>query len=49
MECVRKRHNLGHFLFTGHRYVEKFMTGFMIEGHTIKRGNLFEYRSSIAT
>jgi hypothetical protein len=28
------------FHFTGHRRVEKFMTGFRIDGRTIKRGNL---------
>jgi hypothetical protein len=28
------------FHFTGHRCVEKFMTGFMIEGCTIKRSKL---------
>jgi hypothetical protein len=28
------------FHFTGHRCVEKFMTGFKIDGHTIKRGKL---------
>ena len=28
------------FYFTGHRCVEKFMTGFRIYGHTIKRGKL---------
>ena len=28
------------FHFTGHRCVEKFMTGFRIDGHTIKRGKL---------
>ena len=26
--------------FTGHRYVEKFMTRFRIDDHTIKRGKL---------
>ena len=26
------------FHFTGHRCVEKFMTRFRIDGHTIKRG-----------
>ena len=26
------------FHFTGHRCVEKFMTGFRIDGRTIKRG-----------
>jgi hypothetical protein len=28
------------FHFTGHRCVEKFMTGFWIDGRTIKRGKL---------
>ena len=28
------------FHFTGHRSVEKFMTGFRIDGRTIKRGKL---------
>jgi hypothetical protein len=28
------------FHFIGHRCVEKFMTGFKIDGHTIKRGKL---------
>jgi hypothetical protein len=28
------------FHFSGHRCVEKFMTGFMIDGRTIKRGKL---------
>jgi hypothetical protein len=28
------------FHFTGHRCVDKFMTGFRIDGHTIKRGKL---------
>jgi len=37
------------FHFTGHSCVEKFMTGFRIDGHTIKRINLFAYRSSSAT
>ena len=40
MECARQRYNLGHFHFTGHRCVEKFMTGFRIDGRTIKRGKL---------
>ena len=29
---------LEHFHFTGHRCVEKLMTGFRIDGRTIKRG-----------
>ena len=28
------------FHFTSHRYIEKFMTRFRIDGHTIKRGKL---------
>jgi hypothetical protein len=28
------------FYFTDHRCVEKLMTGFRIDGHTIKRGKL---------
>jgi hypothetical protein len=40
MECTRQRYNLGYFHFTDHRCVEKLMTGFRIDGHTIKRGNL---------
>jgi hypothetical protein len=36
MECTRQRYNLGHFisLVIG---LEKFMTGFRIDGHTIRR------------
>jgi hypothetical protein len=30
----------GAFHFTDHRCVEKFMTGFRIDGRTIKRGKL---------
>jgi hypothetical protein len=40
MECARQRYNLGHFHFTGHRCVEKLMTGFRIDDCTIKRGKL---------
>jgi len=40
MESARQRYNLGHFHFTGHRYVEMFMTIFRIDGRTIKRGKL---------
>jgi hypothetical protein len=40
MECTRQRYNLGYFYFIGHRCVEKFMTGFRIDGRTIKRGKL---------
>jgi hypothetical protein len=29
----------GTFHFTGHRCVEKFMTRFRLDSHTIKRGN----------
>jgi hypothetical protein len=29
------------FYFTDHRCEEKFMTGFKIDGRTIKRGKLF--------
>jgi hypothetical protein len=32
MECARQSYNLGHFRFTCHRCVEKFMTGFRIDG-----------------
>jgi hypothetical protein len=31
---------LGHFHFTGHRCVEKLMTGFRIDSRSIKRGKL---------
>jgi hypothetical protein len=40
VECARQRYNLGYFHFTGHRCVEKLMTGFRIDGRTIKRGQL---------
>jgi hypothetical protein len=40
MECARQRYNFRHFYFTGYRYVEKLMTGFKIDDHTIKRGKL---------
>jgi hypothetical protein len=40
MECARQRYDLGHFHFTGHRCVEKFMTVFRIDGRTIKMGKL---------
>jgi len=49
MESARQRYNLGLFHFTGHRCVDKFMTGFRIDGRTIKGANLFAYRSSRAT
>ena len=31
---------IGHFIFTNHRCIEKFMTGFRIDGRTIKRDKL---------
>ena len=37
MECTRQRYNLGHFISL---VIEKFMTGFRIDGRTIKRGKL---------
>ena len=37
------------FHFIDNRYVEKFMIGFRINGRTIKRANLFTYRSSSTT
>jgi hypothetical protein len=40
MEYARQRYNLGYFHFTGHRCIEKLMTEFRIDGHTIKRGKL---------
>jgi len=40
MERAGQRYNLGHFYFTGHRCVEKFITRLMIDGRTIKRGKL---------
>jgi hypothetical protein len=40
MKCARKRYNLGHFNFTGHRCIEKLMIGFRIDSRTIKRGKL---------
>jgi hypothetical protein len=40
MECARQRYNLEIFRFTGHKCVEKFMTGFRIDSRTIKRENL---------
>jgi len=43
MESARQRYNLGHFYFTSHRCVENIMTGFKIDGRTIKRTNLFVY------
>jgi hypothetical protein len=40
IECARQRYNPSAFHFTGHRHVEKLMTGFRIDGHTIKKGKL---------
>jgi hypothetical protein len=40
MEYARQRYICREFYFTGHKCVEKFMTGFRIDGHTIKRGKL---------
>ena len=40
MERARQRYNHRAFYFTGHRCVENFMTGFRIDGRTIKRGKL---------
>jgi len=40
MEYARQRYNLGHFHLTSYRCVENFMTGFRIDGRTIKRGKL---------
>jgi hypothetical protein len=40
MECARQRYICRIFYFIGHRCVEKFMTGFRIDGRTIKRGKL---------
>jgi hypothetical protein len=40
MECARKRYNLGHFISSVKGCVEKCMTGFRIDGRTIKRGKL---------
>ena len=38
--CTRQMYIYRAFHFTGHRCVEKFMTGFRIDGCTIKRGKL---------
>ena len=38
IECARQRYIYRVFHFTDHRCVEKFMTGFKIDGRTIKRG-----------
>jgi hypothetical protein len=40
MECVRQRYNLGNFISPVKGYIEKCMTGFRINGCTIKRGKL---------
>jgi hypothetical protein len=39
-KCARQRYNLGHFISPVEGYVEKCMTGFRIDGRTIKRGKL---------
>jgi hypothetical protein len=38
MECARPRYNLGHFISLVKGCVEKCMTGFRIDGLTIKMG-----------
>jgi hypothetical protein len=38
--CARQRYNLGHFISSVKGCVEKCMTGFRIDGRTIKRGKL---------
>jgi hypothetical protein len=40
MEYARQRYNVGHFISSVKGYVEKCMTGFRIDGRTIKRGKL---------
>ena len=40
MEYARQRYICRAFHFTGHRCVEKLITGFRIDGHTIKWGKL---------
>ena len=40
MECARQRYNLGHFISPVIGCVEKCLTGFRIDGRTIKRGKL---------
>jgi hypothetical protein len=40
IECARQRYICRTFYFTSHRYVEKFMTRFRIDGRTIKRDKL---------
>ena len=40
MECTRQIYICRVFHFTSHRWVEKFVTGFRIDGRTIKRSKL---------
>jgi hypothetical protein len=40
MECARQRYICRAFHFTDYRCIEKFMTEFRLDGHTIKRGKL---------
>jgi hypothetical protein len=40
MKCARQRYNLGNFISLVEGCVEKFITGFRIDGRTIKRGKL---------
>ena len=40
IEYVRQRYICRVFHFTGHRCIEKFTTGFMLDGRTLKRGKL---------
>jgi hypothetical protein len=40
MECARQMYNLGHFVSPVKVCIEKCMTGFRIDGRTIKRGRL---------
>jgi hypothetical protein len=40
MEYARQRYNLGHFISPVKGCVEKCMTRFRIDGHTIKRDKL---------
>jgi hypothetical protein len=40
IECARQRYICRAFYFIGYRCIEKFMTGFRIDGRTIKRGKL---------
>ena len=39
-KCARQRYNLGHFISPVKGCVEKCMTGFRIDGRTIKRSKL---------